>query len=171
MAAGARDLRQLAVTGAMQFALQFSEAREYVAGVARLVAIPRAPNWLVGLFSADGLATPLVDIEAWATGRSDARLRAPARLSALRLDDGVNSWAIRLVQAPNVLDVADARREPAGLSLPLALSARYAKLMDHAIEVLHLQAGDTALRIDWPGLSARLRQELSGLDIKEQVIR
>lgn len=165
-----RDLHQVAVAGEMRFALRFSEAREYVAAVAGLVRIPRAPRWLLGLYSADGIATPLVDIEDWALRAHPRRTANGARTvtyNALRFADGKDSWAIRLEQAPTVLDLAGAKREPVTAQPHAGISAAYGGLLAHATELVHVDGG-AVLRVDWPRLASHLKQELSGLDIQEK---
>jgi hypothetical protein len=160
-----RDLHQLATAGNLRFVLGFSQAREYTAGLQALVRIPRSPAWLAGMYSADGVATPLVDIERWAT-RAPAADSVPAnskRYNALRLADGTDSWAIRLSQPPVVLDLATTRHEPVSNALPLHISAAFGAVMPFATHALTLADGAVALQLDWPALALALRQELSGM--------
>lgn len=63
---GGGDLRQLVAAGYMRFIIGFDESREYIDSVASLTRIPRSPGWLLGAFSSDSSAVPLVDVSAWA---------------------------------------------------------------------------------------------------------
>ena len=159
-----RDLHQLVSVGDMRLVLQFSDAREYADGVGALLPVPRAPNWLLGMYSADGVATPLVDIEAWALQLQGISAAAGGAFAprALRLADAADSWAIRVSQAPSVLDVATVRQEQVTNHLPLRVSATYGALMPYATAAVHLDDARIALRIDWTRLALHLKQELSG---------
>lgn len=162
--ADSRDLHQLVTAGSLRFVIGFAQAREYTADLAALVRIPRAPAWLAGLYSADGVATPLVDIAHWAarTGVAAAPARSN-RHNALRLADGTDSWAIRLTQAPVVVDLATVRREPVCDDLPLRVSATFGGVMPFATHACTMGDHTVALQLDWAALAQALRQELSGL--------
>ena len=165
-AADARDLHQLVTAGNLRFVIGFGQAREYTADLAALVRMPRSPAWLTGLYSADGVATPLVDIAHWAARTGPAAAPAQARShrhNALRLADGTDSWAIRLTQAPVVVDLATARRESVSDHLPLRVSATFGAVMPFATHACTLGDGTVALQLDWPALALALRQELSGM--------
>jgi hypothetical protein len=164
--ADSRDLHQLVTAGNLRFVIGFAQAREYTADMAVLVRIPRAPAWLAGMYSADGIATPLVDIAHWAARTAEAAGPAQVRINrhnALRLADGTDSWAIRLTQAPVVVDLASVRREPVCDDLPLRVSATFGAVMPFATHACTLGDGTVALQMDWPALALALRQELSGL--------
>lgn len=162
----ARDLHQLVTAGDLRFVIGFDQAREYTADLAVLVRIPRAPAWLAGMYSSDGIATPLVDIAHWAARTAEAAGPAQARINrhnALRLADGTDSWAIRLTQAPVVVDLATVRREPVCDDLPLRVSATFGAVMPFATHACTLGDHSVALQVDWPALARALRQELSGM--------
>ena len=162
----ARDLHQLVTAANLRFVIGFAQAREYTADLAAIVRIPRSPAWLSGMYSADGVATPLVDIAHWAarTGPGAAPAQARSnRHNALRLADGTDSWAIRLTQPPVVVDLAAARRESVSDNLPLRVSATFGAVMPFATHACTLADGTVALQLDWPALALALRQELSGM--------
>lgn len=162
----ARELHQLVTAGGLHFVLGFDQARDYTADLAALVRIPRSPEWLAGMYSADGIATPLVDIEHWAvhTQPGDRRdFAGSSRCHALRLADGAQSWAIRLTKAPVVVDLAGIPREPVSNALPLRVSAAFGGVMPYATHACMLGDETVALQLDWPALAQALRQELSGM--------
>ncbi len=161
-AADARDLHQLVTAGDLHFVIGFAQAREYTADLAAILRIPRAPAWLAGMYSADGVATPLVDITQWAARTGPVQSRSH-RHNALRLADGTDSWAIRLTKAPVVVDLATARRESVSDDLPLRVSATFGGVMPFATHACTLGDGTVALQLDWLALALALRQELSGM--------
>lgn len=172
------QLRQLVTAGSLRFVLGFDDAREYVDSVSHLTLVPRCPPWLLGMFSADGVAVPLVDVEAWALRRAPAPWRTEsvtaaslrtggAKLSALRMADGTNAWAVRVSQAPLVVDLHESDAQPMTHGLPLAVSAAHGRLMNHAAHIWHPRGGALALQIRWGAVADSLRQELSGLIAKE----
>lgn len=68
----------------MRFIIGFDESREYIDAVASLTRIPRSPGWLLGAFSADGNAVPLVDISSWAQQTEPTRWRPPGQPAGSR---------------------------------------------------------------------------------------
>ncbi len=174
-------MRQLVSAGDLRLVLGFDEAREYVDNVPGLTRVPGAPAWLLGLFPSEGTAVPLVDIAAWAQRTEPAHwtqaragsarsfdaahpaTRSASALRALRFGEGEQAWAIRLSQAPAVLDLNDARHQPLSNDLPLRVSAINGALVHHAAQAWFLPGGAVALQIKWPQVAKALQNELSGL--------
>ena len=189
------DLRQLVAAGDMRFIIGFDESREYIDAVASLTRIPRSPGWLLGAFSADGNAVPLVDISSWAHQTEPARWRPPGQpagsryegrdlregragrhpgspsagtLRALRMGDGASAWAIRVAEAPAVVSLAQDQSRPVSSTLPLAVSSVNGHLMPHASAAWLLPDNMIALQIRWAALAEVLRQELAGITTAER---
>jgi hypothetical protein len=179
------DLRQLVAAGSMRFVVGFDESREYIDSVPSLTRIPRSPSWLLGAFSADGNAVPLVDISAWAHltepagwrshgqstgGRFEKRNPgAPSSgpLRALRIGDGPSAWAIRVTEPPAVISLTPDQSIAISSTLPLAVSSINGHLMPHAIAAWLLPANVIALEVGWASLADVLRQELAGIATTE----
>jgi CheW-like domain len=165
----------------MRFVVGFDESRQYVDSVASLTRIPRSPGWLLGAFTADGNAVPLVDVSAWAHQTEPAGWRsqgplpgagfdgylsqAPSSepLRALRMGDGPNAWAIRVSQAPSVVSLSQDQSRAISSRLPLAVSSVSGHLMPHASVAWFLPENVIALQIRWTALAEILRQELAGI--------
>ncbi len=183
------DLRQLVAAGSMRFIIGFDESREYVDAVASLTRIPRSPSWLLGAFSADGNAVPLVDIYAWAHQTEPTRWKPPGHLAgsrfeareghhpgspsagtlrALRMGDGASAWAIRVTEAPAVISLAQNQSRAISSTLPLAVSSVNGHLMPHAMAAWFLAGDVVALQIRWAALADVLRQELAGISTAER---
>ena len=176
----------------MRFIIGFDESREYIDAVASLTRIPRSPGWLLGAFSADGNAVPLVDISAWAHQTEPTRWRPPGLLAgsrfearearegrhrgspsagtlrALRMGDGASAWAIRVTEAPAVVSLAQDQSRPVSSTLPLAVSSVNGHLMPHASAAWLLPDNMIALQIRWAALAEVLRQELAGITTAER---
>jgi CheW-like domain len=178
MAQGPRlALRQLVSAGSLRLVLEFADSREYVDQITAVTRIPGAPPWLLGIFSSEGAAVPLVDIAAWAQRSSpepwtasQATLALPGLpqggtkggLRALRFNDGARAWAIRVSQAPSVFDPNAATMQPISTRLPLAVSSVNGNLMPHAECAWWLDRHSVALQVRWPEVYEVLLQELSG---------
>ena len=180
------DLRQLVAAHYMRFIIGFDESREYIDSVASLTRIPRSPGWLLGAFSSDGNAVPLVDISAWAhqtepTGwRSHGQMPgsrfegrhpgAPSAgpLRALRMGDGASAWAIRVTEAPAVISLAQHQSRAISSTLPLSVSSVNGHLMPHASAAWMLAGNLIALQVRWAALADVLRQELAGISTAER---
>lgn len=186
------DLRQLVAAGTMRFIIGFDESREYIDAVASLTRIPRSPGWLLGAFSADGNAVPLVDISSWAHQTEPTRWRPPGQpagsryegregregrhpgsssagtLRALRMGDGASAWAIRVTEAPAVVSLAPDQSRAISSTLPLAVSSVNGHLMPHASAAWLLPANVIALQVRWAALAEVLRQELAGITTAER---
>ena len=170
----------------MRFIVGFDESREYIDSVSALTRIPRSPGWLLGAFSSDGNAVPLVDISAWAHQtepkgwRSHGQMPgsrvegrhtgAPSTgpLRALRLGDGANAWAIRVTEAPSVISLAQNQSYTVSPALPLAVSSVNGHLMPHAMAAWFLAGDVVALQIRWNTLGDVLRHELAGISTAER---
>lgn len=183
------DLRQLVAAGDMRFIIGFDESREYIDAVASLTRIPRSPGWLLGAFSSDGNAVPLVDISAWAHQTEPTRWRPPGHLAgsrfearegrhpgspsagalrALRMGDGASAWAIRVTEAPAVVSLAQEQSRAISSTLPLSVSSVNGHLMPHAAAAWLLPADVIALQVRWAALASVLRQELAGISTAER---
>jgi CheW-like domain len=163
------EMRQLALAGKMRFILSFNETREYVDAL-HVTRVPRSPPWLLGVFGSDGLAVPLVDIEAWAQNAAPVASSSNAlggaakpRHHALRMGDGLAAWAISLSQAPSVVDLGQAQSQEVSTRLPMSVSSANGRLMAHAAQIWTLADGAMVAQIRWPEVAQTLRQELSGL--------
>ncbi len=173
----------------MRFIIGFDESREYIDAVASLTRIPRSPGWLLGAFSADGNAVPLVDISAWAHQTEPTRWRPPGQLAgnrfdvregrhpgspsagtlrALRMGDGTNAWAIRVTEAPTVISLAQDQSRAISSTLPLSVSSVNGHLMPHATTAWLLPSNVIALQVRWAALANVLRQELAGISTAER---
>ena len=170
----------------MRFIIGFDESREYIDSVASLTRIPRSPGWLLGAFSADGNAVPLVDVLAWAHqsepsgwrshgqlpgSRFEARHPAAATsgpLRALRMGDGANAWAIRVTEAPAVVSLTQDQSRAISPALPLSVSSINGHVMPHASAAWLLPDNVIALQVRWAALAAVLRQELAGITTAER---
>jgi hypothetical protein len=170
----------------MRLVMGFETSREYVDGIARLTRVPRAPSWLLGVFSSDGVPVPLVDIHAWArqvqprpwllpastsaaTGHeASARGTAPGEsLRALRLGDGPQAWAIRVSEAPAVFGLDTAQASEVSLSLPLQVSSVNGRLMSHVTQIWSFPDAGRGVEVRWASVASALRQEMSGFVAKE----
>lgn len=173
----------------MRFIIGFDESREYIDSVASLTRIPRSPGWLLGAFSADGNAVPLVDISAWAhqteptgwrpsghlaggrfEGREGRHPGPPSAgaLRALRMGDGASAWAIRVTEAPAVISLAQDQSRAISSTLPLSVSSVNGHLMPHASAAWMLAGNLIALQVRWAALADVLRQELAGISTAER---
>ncbi len=104
-----KDVRQLIAIGELRIALAFSEARAFVE-VGALARVPRAPDWLRGLFRHDGSVTALVDLQDWIEGRNVQEVGAiPSSASALLFGAGSGAWAVRVNGSPSVFDASGLR--------------------------------------------------------------
>ncbi len=170
-------LRQLVSAGSLRLVLEFADSREYIDQIGALTRIPGAPSWLLGIFSSEGAAVPLVDLAAWAqrsnpatwtasreTGAAPGMHAASAKgsLRALRFNEGASVWAIRVSQAPSVFDPNTAKAQPVSTRLPLAVSSVNGNLMQHAEQAWLLDKDSVALQVRWPAIREMLLQELSG---------
>ena len=170
----------------MRFIIGFDESREYIDSVASLTRIPRSPGWLLGAFSADGNAVPLVDVSAWAHQSEPSGWRSHSQLPgsrfegrhpgapssgplrALRLGDGANAWAIRVTEAPAVISLGQDQLRAISSTLPLSVSSVNGHLMPHASAAWLLPANVIALQVRWAALANVLRQELAGISTAER---
>ncbi len=170
----------------MRFIIGFDESREYIDSVASLTRIPRSPGWLLGAFSSDGNAVPLVDISAWAHqtepmgwlahgqmpgSRFEGRhpgTPSTGPLRALRLGDGANAWAIRVTEAPAVISLAQNQSRTISPALPLLVSSVNGHLMPHAMAAWFLAGDVVASQVRWDALADVLRQELAGISTAER---
>ena len=180
------DLRQLVAAGYMRFIVGFDESREYIDSVASLTRIPRSPGWLLGAFSSDGNAVPLVDVSAWAHQTEPTAWRPPGQarsdrlegrhpgapsagtLRALRMGDGANAWAIRVTEAPSVVSLSPAQSRDISPALPLTVSSVNGHLMPHAAAAWLLAGNVIALQVRWAAFAEVLRQELAGTPTAER---
>ena len=164
------ELRQLVTSGQIRLILGFDESRAYSDGFA-LTRVPRSPTWLLGLFGADGVAVPLIDLDAWAHNTApeqpvSADNRSTGRIMmnrALRLDDGSRAWAISLTQTPSVVDLANARSQEMSTRMPLSISSACGRLIAHVSKVWTLADNSQAVQVRWASVAQALRQDLSGL--------
>ena len=170
----------------MRFIVGFDESREYIDAVASLTRIPRSPGWLLGAFSADGNAVPLVDLSAWAHQTEPTGWRPPGQargsrlegrhlgspsagtLRALRMGDGASAWAIRVTEAPSVISLSPGQSRVISPALPLTVSSVNGHLMPHASAAWLLAGNVIALQIRWAALAEVLRQELAGISTAER---
>jgi CheW-like domain len=185
------DLRQLVLAGPMRFIVGFGESRAYLDALTGLTRVPRAPQWLLGVFSSDGASVPLVDIDAWAhqtrpaawhytdslgtshfqgirSGAAATGAVAAKQLRALQFGDGANAWAIRLSEAPAVVALAAHQAQSITNRLPLQVSANNGRLMQHAQSAWLLGDKAPAIEVRWSALAEVLRQELSGVSSAER---
>ena len=186
------DLRQLVLVGPMRLIVGFGESRAYLDALTGLTRVPRAPHWLLGVFSSDGASVPLVDIDAWAHQTRPAAWRyidssgvsqffnvragvtgaggvgAATQLRALQFGDGANAWAIRVSQAPAVVALAAQQMQSISNKLPLQVSANNGRLMQYAEAAWALGDKAPAIEVRWSVLAQALRQELSGISLAER---
>lgn len=150
----ARVFHQLAQVAHLQLVLKFGESREYHDNVAALTLIPRAPGWLLGMFSSEGVPTPVVDVGRWAQVSGDAKPRKGVHV--VRLGDGPQAWGLRVDGLPAVFDLSTA--QPSEVS-PQTLAGE--KLAAHVDAVWALPNGSAALQLNWGRLLASMRMELA----------
>lgn len=179
-----RATRQLVSAGSLRLVVGFDESRLYVDPVSQLTRVPRSPPWLLGVFALEGMAMPLVDLDAWAhrsqpdrwTVQTDpaegmyvGKNQSATRLRALVFGDGNHAWAIRVAQAPAMVDLQlDAARKIT-LDLPLAVSSMHGRLMNFAGQAWPIDKVLTALQPNWNALAQAIRLELSSnADIEEK---
>lgn len=160
------DLHQLVVAGPLRLILGFDEAREYLEHQPLPTRIPRAPDWVLGVLGLGGWAVPVIDILAWAQRVPASPLgilpgTRTTALKALRLREGVDAWALRLTQAPVVVNLAEAQPLAVDTALPLSVPATYGQLMPHAVRAWELPGQGLALQVRWSDVALALRQELA----------
>lgn len=82
-------------------------------------------------------------------------------LHALRFGDGKSAWAIRLSNAPAVVDLTQAKSQSVSNNLSLQVSSNNGNLMAFASQVWFMSADSVALQVRWPSVYEALLQELS----------
>lgn len=179
-----RVTRQLVSAGSLRLIVGFDESRSYVDLVGQLTRVPRSPAWLLGVFGLEGVAIPLVDLDAWAhrsqpapwtvptdlaEGLYTGKAQSATRLRALVFAQASQTWAIRVSQAPAMVDLQlDAARQIT-LDLPLAISSMHGRLMSFAGLAWPVDKVLTALQPNWNALAQAIRLELSSnADIEEK---
>jgi chemotaxis signal transduction protein len=151
------ESRQLAVAGQLRLVFSFAETREYVDDLV-LTRVPRSPPWLLGVFGSNGVAVPLIDLDAWA---HNTLPQPQTRHRALRMGDGSSAWAIALDASPSVVALQPSNSLPFSTQLPFSVSSMNGHLMPHVSRVWKLQDGFAA-QVNWSELLLALKQELSG---------
>ncbi|OYU32336.1 MAG: hypothetical protein CFE39_03660 [Comamonadaceae bacterium PBBC2] len=146
------------MAGRLRLIFSFAESREYMDELV-LAQVPRSPPWLLGVFGTNGLAVPLVDLDAWAHNTQPRKL---ARYRALRLEDGMGAWAIALNAAPSVVALGQSRSQAVSTRLPISVASTNGHLMPHIASVWTLQDGSFASQVRWPAVFQSLKQDLSG---------
>jgi chemotaxis signal transduction protein len=152
------ESRPLVVAGQLRLLLSYTESREYVDALV-LTKVPRSPPWLLGIFGANGVAVPLIDLDAWAHGTVP---KPQNHYRALRLGDAGSAWAIALDAAPSVIDLSQASSQAVSNRLPMHISSSNGHLMPHVSHIWTLHDKRYAAQVRWAALAAALKQELAG---------